>query len=527
LHLILRSLWQTLIGGREEAEAAAVQADGPPPAAVRPGVAIAPGDPLLPYFLSHPEALVVQRINLDSPALRAMKEAGVQVAVPLVSQGELVGMLSLGPRLSEQEYTTDDLRLLNSFAAQAAPALRVAQLARQQQAEAAERERIEHELKVARVIQQTLLPKQLPQLEDWSVEALWQPARDVGGDFYDFIDLPDGRLCIIAADVTDKGVPAALVMASARSVLRAAADRLRTPGQILARVNDLLCPDIPPKMFVTCLCLILDPETGKVQYANAGHNLPLIRTAERVGELRATGMPLGLLEGMAYEEGEATLAPGDTVLLYSDGISEAHNPGREMFGFDRITAVLAADQAGGSVIERLLAELTGFTGPEWEQEDDVTLVVIKRTARGMVPVRTLTEFTVPSEPGNERQAMEKVAEAVGSLGLSAEKLERLKTAVAEVTMNAMEHGNRFRADLPVTVRVTVEGARLTVRIADQGGGEPLPEPVEPDLDEKLAGLQSPRGWGLFLIRHMVDEVLTGDGETGHTVDLILTLEGDA
>jgi len=231
---------------------------------------IAPNDPLAIYFQSSPGTVEIEKLQMDSPALSQLKAAKVKLVVPLVSQGELIGIVSLGQRRSEQEYSTDDRVLLNNLATQAGPAVRVAQLVRQQQLEAQARERIEQELRVARLIQQTLLPKEVPALTGWNVTTYYQPARAVGGDFYDFIYLADGRLGLVIGDVTDKGVPAALVMATTRALLRTAALQFNTPGQVLAQVNNLLCPDIPPKMFVTCLYAILDPASGHLHYANRG-----------------------------------------------------------------------------------------------------------------------------------------------------------------------------------------------------------------------------------------------------------------
>ncbi len=312
-----------------------------------------------------------------------MKEAGVKLVVPLVSQGELIGILNLGPRLSQQEYSADDRKLLSDLATQTAPAVRVAQLVRQQQQEAQERERIEQELKVARLIQQTLLPKTLPELPGYDVAAYYQPAREVGGDFYDFLDLEDGRMGFVVGDVTDKGVPAAIVMATTRTMLRAAAQRLFSPGEVLKRVNDVLVTDIPPNMFVTCLYAILDPESGRLVYANAGHDLPYRRRAGRnegAEELRATGMPLGLLPGMAYEEKQIVLEKGESVLFYSDGLVEAHDPRHDMFGFPRLQGLVGAHRSGGSsLVGFLLSELARFTGEGWEQEDDITLVTLERS----------------------------------------------------------------------------------------------------------------------------------------------------
>ena len=140
--------------------------------------------------------------------------------------------------------------------------------------------------------------------------------------------------------------------------------------------------------------------------------------------------------------------------------------------------------------------------------------------------RILADFTVPSEPGNERWAMERVAAGVQELGLSRRRLERLKTAVAEAVMNAMEHGNSYRPELPVTIQVLGSETDLRVRVTDQGGSRPVPDPETPDLEAKLTNQQTARGWGLFLINNMVDEMNTGTGDTRHTVELVVYLKGE-
>jgi serine phosphatase RsbU (regulator of sigma subunit)/anti-sigma regulatory factor (Ser/Thr protein kinase) len=509
---------------------------------------IAPYDPLTAYFLSAPGAVEIDRLRMDSPALKALQAAGVKMAVPLVSQGELVGLLNLGPRLSEQDYSTDDRALLNDLSTQAAPALRVAQLVREKRIQELERERIEQELRVAHLIQQTLLPKEIPELPGWQISSYYQPAREVGGDFYDFLYFEDGRMGIVIGDVTDKGVPAALVMATTRSILRSTAHASISPGKVLEQVNDLLHPDIPPKMFVTCLYAILDPVSGHLEYANAGHDLPHWRHNGKVTELRATGMPLGLMPEMFYEEKEVTLGAGDSVLFYSDGLVEAHNPQREMFGFPRLARLLEEKGHGTPAIDYLLAELSVFTGKDWEQEDDVTLVTLRREERESkvknIPNvstqpgndesqnnphwRTLAELLLPSLPGNERQAMEQVTQAVQELHLSTRRLEHLKTAVAEATMNAMEHGNHYQPDVPVIIQVQASATTLAVRISDQGEGPSDIEAETPDLEAKLAELETPRGWGLFLIKNLVDEMFIINNNSHHTIELIINLEeGDS
>jgi serine phosphatase RsbU (regulator of sigma subunit)/anti-sigma regulatory factor (Ser/Thr protein kinase) len=475
-------------------------------------------DPLHAYLLGQAMPVDLTKLRLESPALAALRAAGVVLVMPLISSGSLIGLLNLGPRRSERGYNAEDRRLLSALAGYAAPAMRVGQLVRQQQAEARDRERIEHELKVAQLIQQQFLPKEVPDLPSWQVAAFYRPARTVGGDFYDFIALPDGRVMFVVGDVTDKGVPAALVMASTHALLRDAAPRLVSPGSVLAHVNDLLCADIPAHMFVTCLALVLDPASGHLDFANAGHDVPYVRTCDGVAELRARGMPLGLMPGAEYEEKTFEMRPGDCALLHSDGLAEAHGPDREMFGFPRVADLVGRAESGEKLIDSCLTELAAFTGADHEQEDDITLVTLRRSGfagysgrQQMASVdhgtgRRLVAFTVSSEPGNERLALDRVATAVAGTGLEASRLDRLKTAVAEATMNAIEHGNRNRADLPVEIEVTADAAGIVVTITDQEGAaaDATADGEAPDLGLKLAGEQSPRGWGLFLIRHMVD-----------------------
>jgi anti-sigma regulatory factor (Ser/Thr protein kinase) len=399
----------------------------------------------------------------------------------------------------------------------------VGQLVREQAAEAVTRQRFEQELEVARLIQQNFLPKELPDLPGWQIGAYYQPAREVGGDFYDVIPLPDGRVGFVVGDVTDKGVPAALVMSATRSVLRGTAQRLIEPGAVLQHVNEHLCPDMPAKMFVTCLYGVLDPGTGRLRIANAGHDLPKVTTADGVGELRARGMPLGLMPGMSYEETETTLQPGDSVLLHSDGVIEAHDPHREMFGGPRLKETVGSGSGGQALIDRVLDALHAFTGPDIEQEDDITMVTLQRTGGDDL----LAAFELASAPGNEREAIARVAAAVEDLGVEPSRLERLKTAVGEAAMNAMEHGNQYAPDKPVSIRVSAAAGAIHVTIADCGEvTEAVAEAEKPDLGAKLEGRQTPRGWGLFLIEKMVDEARVTHEDGRRTLELVVRLEGD-
>lgn len=512
------------------------------------GVEIGGTDPLWLHLSAPSRFLAIDRLPADSAATRALAGSAVANLLTFVSQGVLVGVCGLGARSPEQPYTADDAELLMTLADDSAPSLQAAAMAHRRELEARQRERVEQELQTARRIQESLLPKEVPLLDGWHIATRYQPAREVGGDFYDFLTLTDGRLGLVLGDVTDKGIPAALVMATTRSMLRAVAMQPRvTPGEVLAQVNDLLCPDLPSGMFVTCFYAILDPPTGRVTYANAGQDPPFLRRPDgSVGELYATGMPLGLLPAMRYEEREGMVASGEGLLFFSDGLVEAHNPAREMFGLPRLQAVIGNQDSVTPPISALLQELAAFTGAEWEQEDDITLVSVQRVHRPSDDVkdeqpvaqvaaseeagsgcdttwRTLATWSVASEPGNEQRVIARVAETLGPVDISAARLEQLKTAVGEAAMNAMEHGNHFAPDKSIALEVLASRTQVAVRVTDEGGQGAIATAAMPDLDAKLAGLQSPRGWGLFLIEHLVDEMHVSGDDTHRTVELVVAL----
>jgi serine phosphatase RsbU (regulator of sigma subunit) len=275
-------------------------------------------------------------------------------------------------RLRETETTAIlDLKEKNRQLAQSLIDLKNAQ------AQLIAQEKLEYELSTARRIQESMLPEKIPELQGWKIFAHWQPARSVSGDFYDFIPLADGKLALVVGDVSDKGVPAALIMTVTRSMLRAAAISAATPGDLLARVNDLLCTEIPMGMFVTCHVTFLDLENGEIIYSSAGHCRPLHRRDGKAAELPAKGLALGVLPDIKYMNFQVSLAPGDSLLLYSDGLFEAHNAKGDMMGLESIQQVFASSL---HPLESLLHHLALFTGSSENPEDDITLLHLEREA---------------------------------------------------------------------------------------------------------------------------------------------------
>jgi serine phosphatase RsbU (regulator of sigma subunit) len=351
-------------------------------------------DPLLAPILADSER-VICAAGCDQDGLIALGQAlgmAEYIAFPLGGEPQQpIGVLIAGNSVSTAAYhpqiraDSEFVVGLANFVSQVATAIRMRREigAREQRLkqEAQARERIEQELHLARRIQQASLPESVPSLEGWDISPSYRPAREVGGDFFDFLELEDDRLGLVVGDATGKGVPAALVMSTTCGMLRAVTQASDySPGEVLQRVNEALSTRIPANMFVTCFYGVLDPESGRFAYANAGHDLPYVRRGGDADELRARGMPLGLMPGMGYEEKEIILGAGDRALFYSDGLVEAHNPEGEMFGFPRLRALVAEHAEGEPLVDFLMEELYSFTGEEWEQEDDITLVTLQRTS---------------------------------------------------------------------------------------------------------------------------------------------------
>jgi predicted ester cyclase len=359
---------------------------------------------MAPDFVNHTSLLSVQEPDRED-AIRAIAQLSAAISNPSIhfedqvaqgdkvvsrfvvhathDRGELMGVAPTGRELTWMPFFIHRIEG-GKIAEEWAPSMGLSELLRRQrlEQEISERARIEQELQVARRIQQASLPKEVPELEGWQITPYYQPAREVGGDFYDFHPLSEGRLGLVVGDATGKGVPAALVMSTALGMLQAVSEALdsSSPGEVLFRVNDTLLSRIPPNMFVTCFYAILEPESGSLTYANAGHDLPYLHRNGAAEELRARGMPLGLMPKMSYEEKEVILEAGDSVLLYSDGLVEAHNAEGEMFGFPRLQELMAEYGEERSLVHLLPEELYSFVGEGWEQEDDITLLTLRRSA---------------------------------------------------------------------------------------------------------------------------------------------------
>jgi sigma-B regulation protein RsbU (phosphoserine phosphatase) len=298
------------------------------------------------------------------------------LCVPLVIKDQVSGVVYVDNRLQSGIFTQADLDLLTAIASSAAVAIENARLYQV----AVEKGRLERELQMARDVQASLLPSETPQLPGWEFVARWRPAREVAGDYYDFIADDQGQLGLVIADVTDKGMPAALFMALTRSIVRASVAGAYSPAECIARANRLVYEDSTQGMFVTLFYALLNPAARELTYVNGGHNPPLLCRAGQVRptELTLTGLPLGIEADAAYEQRTLRLKPGDLILLYTDGVTDALNAQGQDFGMERLERVLQDHflSSAADVLAALEGALDDFTGPT-APFDDMAMMVIR------------------------------------------------------------------------------------------------------------------------------------------------------
>jgi serine phosphatase RsbU (regulator of sigma subunit)/putative methionine-R-sulfoxide reductase with GAF domain len=307
------------------------------------------------------------------------------IGLPLQIKGDLYGVMLVEEGAEALRFRQKRVEIVTSIAQQVALSVQSERLQREMVA----RERLEHEIHLARQIQRTFLPERLPEFPAWDLAATWMTAREVGGDFYDLIELPGGRLGMLIADVSDKGIPAALFMALTRTLVRAVVFETPSPAEVMRRVNALIIPDNQQGMFVTAVYGVLSLQSGEFAFANAGHNPPawLRRRSGEVETLRRTGPALGIIQDLEMEERTISIGPGDLLLLYTDGLTEAFSPGGEVFGEDRLLEILRSREHASAreALETLEESVRRFSGPI-SLADDLTMLAIRRRD-GAIPAQ--------------------------------------------------------------------------------------------------------------------------------------------
>jgi len=337
-------------------------------------------DSLLGWMLLHKKPLTILNPTGDARFRGARWDASIRsiLCVPLLIRAELIGLLTVYNKKATQGFTENDQRLLAIIAAQSAQIVENARLYKEEQTLLYMRE----EIRLAHEIQTTLLPKAPPEVPGYDIAGASFPAETVGGDYFDFIPLTEERLGLCVGDVSGKGLPAAMLMANVQATLRGQAPWSNSVATCLERANTLLCRSIRKGTFVTLVYGILDGQRHELRYGNAGHNRPLLRTAAgEVTRLDLGDMVLGFLPSYTYQEATLPLAPGDVLLIYSDGVTEAMNPARIPFDEDRLVDLLktCGDQPAPALIDHIVNTVQQHAG-EAPPSDDMTLLVVRRVA---------------------------------------------------------------------------------------------------------------------------------------------------
>jgi sigma-B regulation protein RsbU (phosphoserine phosphatase) len=337
--------------------------------------------PVRVYF-DDPDAWIHWLPQMSHDERDTLAALRTELLLPLLIKEDLIGFLALGQKLSEEPYSTTDLRLLSSVAAQTALALQVTRLTSAMAQEIAHRERLNRELEIAREVQEHLFPQQLPAVAGLDYCGRCQPAREVGGDYYDFLPLPDGKLGIAVGDISGKGIGAALMMANLQASFRAQISTVHNLAELMARVNNLLCEASSANRYATFFYAQYEPATRELSYVNAGHNPPLVLKNSAAGiqirRLEEGGPVIGLLRDARYQRGCFTLDPSDIVVLFTDGVSESMNGNDEDWGEARL--VECAKTSYGSAATEMLTHImdgaVAFAAGA-PQHDDMTLVVLR------------------------------------------------------------------------------------------------------------------------------------------------------
>ncbi|MEX2399301.1 MAG: SpoIIE family protein phosphatase, partial [Rhodothermales bacterium] len=300
-----------------------------------------------------------------------LRDRGLVLALPLKHQGRTCGALCLGPKRTGQPYTPGDVEFLSALGNLALVSIQNSFLVEEQ----IEKERLEEEMRLARRIQERLFPQKLPTVDGYEIAALAEPSRTVGGDYYDVVRLEGGRLLAAVADVTGKGVPASLLMANLQAGLHVMLPMDLSIEQAVGHLNRVISENTDYDKFITFFAAIVDCEAGTMDYVNAGHNPPmLVRRDGTVELLEAGGLLLGVMKSTTYERGTVELEPGDVVVFFTDGVTEAMSPGGEEYEEHRLEEVLrkTREQPAGEIMKRVRADIEAFTGDVSELSDDLT-----------------------------------------------------------------------------------------------------------------------------------------------------------
>jgi len=389
-----------------------------------------------------------------------------------------------------------------------------------------QKDRMEDELKIGHNIQMSMLPlvsPPYPDSKEFSINALLKPAREVGGDFYDFFFVSQDEICLVIGDVSGKGVPGALFMAVTKTMIKSGTSGDRSPASIVTRVNDELSADNEQSMFVTLFLGIANVRTGEFRYTNAGHNPPYIlnEKAELVCLDKRDGPIIGAIGGIAYKESAVSFSRNDTLLLFTDGVTEAMNPVGDLYSDNRLEAFLNSNQTlpTDQLVDAVLASVEAFAG-DAEQADDITLMAFSMDMEPLEILHHQLELAVQLELSEIDRVIEEFSAFSKQHDLGAAVERKVSIALDELLNNIISYGFEGTEGHVIKLSVDYNGERLRITVRD--GGTPFNpfDQKRPDtalsVEERKAG-----GLGVLLVKELMSDMNYQRQQDTNVVTLIL------
>lgn len=461
-----------------------------------------------------PDAYADPRFNREIDQKTSFRTRSILCAPVIDSKGRLLGVIESINKITAAAFDAEDETLMAALAAHAAVAIQRTQATEVQ----LENERFEQSLRVANEIQMRMLPKgeiTLPDDAAFALRAYIRPAKQVGGDLYDFFWTRDDlRFCI--GDVTGKGIGAALVMAVTKTLFRAHATLQDDPARLMSAINERIYEDTDPAMFVTAFCGFLDLHTGRLVYTNAGHDRPLLfspaKTVQRIDS--KSGLPLGVLPKFSYLSQEIVLDAGDTLFLYTDGVTEATDKAAQLFSFERLGAVLE-DLRGNdpsSIVTTVSERVDSFAGGT-AQADDITMLCIR-----YLGAKQGAAAKFPRVAGGLQDVMRFVTPFLDSIGAASDVRYAVELSVEELFTNFVRHNASGKEEIEIRLQRTDDGLTIAMTDFDAPRFDINTDAPDPGVDRSLDE-REPGGLGLFLIKKLMDRVEYHHDGTVGTVTL--------
>jgi sigma-B regulation protein RsbU (phosphoserine phosphatase) len=459
---------------------------------------------------------VIYEKDTSSDFLRKKLSYNSTFVAPIVFEDKIYAYIVLSERKTNKPYSEQDEKILSSLAKQTGFSLQNIKL----YGEYVEKQKIERDLELARNIQKSLLPDRPPVIDNMEIVAISNPAKQVGGDYYDFYQSDNENFWAVLGDVSGKGIAASILMSMVRSLLRAEIrNASEKTGELLTNLNNLIASDIYEGKFITFVTCYFDMINSKIYFSNAGH-LPTIIYKKKLNKLvsyEADGLPIGILEDVKYDTRSETFEEGDIIVFYTDGINEAMDVDKEEFSIEKLEEIILRekDKSAPAILKIILDEVNEFVG-DAPQHDDTTLIVLKKSTKEFNSFSD--DFEMESSIEAVNKVVDKIVDFLERLNIVEDEIFDVKLSLSELLINAAKHGNKFDNNKKVYVKYFLSREKLEMEIEDEGEG--FKQNLMADYDTRLL---EENGRGIILVSSIVDKLKYN--RNGNKVEILKYFRG--